>query len=106
MRKSTTTLNICKEGMPPTIISNKYPVKNHAIKLTTFENIIKEWEALGFEIISCSKERFEVYKHWIEKGHHTNAKVVIDNQLYIVGQFSNKDIQLLIKTLNWRKENE
>ena len=67
------------------------------------EQIKKEWEDEGFEIISCSKDRFEVYKQWIERTHNTNshtyAKVVIDDHLYIVGQFSNKYIQLLIKTL-------
>lgn len=67
------------------------------------EQIKNEWEDEGFEIISCSKDRFEVYKQWIERTHNTNshtyAKVVIDDVLYIVGQFSNKYIQLLIKTL-------
>lgn len=62
------------------------------------EEVKKEWEDNGFEIISCSKERFEIYKNWIEKGMHTSAKVVIDKYLYIVGEFSNKYIQLLTKT--------
>ena len=64
----------------------------------TLEQVKQEWEKEGFEIISCSKERFEVYKNWIEKGFHSSAKVVIDKYLYIVGEFSNKYIELLTKT--------
>ena len=79
----------------------------------TLEEVKKEWEEEGFEIISCSKERFEVYKQWIERyqktSHHTSAKVVIEKDFfYIVGQFSNKYTQLLtktIKTLEKEKEN-
>lgn len=68
-------------------------------RLNVLEQIKQEWEKEGFKIVSCSKERFEVYKNWIEKGHHTYAEVAIDECLYIVGEFSNKYIQLLIKTI-------
>lgn len=73
-------------------------------KPLTFDECIKEWEEKGFEIISHTKERFEVYKQWIEKinhcSHHTSAKVVIEKDFfYIVGQFSSEYTQLLIKTL-------
>lgn len=67
-------------------------------KSSPLEEVKKEWEDNGFEIISCSKKRFEVYKNWIKKGSHTYAKVVIDDYLYIVGEFSNKYVQLLNKT--------
>ena len=78
-------------------------------KTPTEEEIIKEWENEGFEIISWEKGKIEIYKQWIERinhcGHHTSAKVVIEKDLfYIVGQFSNKYIQLLTKTfkmLGW-----
>ena len=70
----------------------------------TLDECIKKWEEKGFEIISHTKERFEVYKQWIEKinhcSHHTSAKVVIEKDyFYIVGQFSNEYTQLLTKTL-------
>lgn len=73
-------------------------------KVLTLEEVKKMWEEEGFEIISCSKERFEVYKQWIERhqrvSHHTSAKVVIEKDFfYIVGQFSNKYTHLLTKTL-------
>lgn len=72
-------------------------------KKPTFEEVKKEWEEEGFEVI-CSKERFEAYKQWIERhqrvSHHTSAKIVIEKDFfYIVGQFSNKYTHLLTKTL-------
>lgn len=75
----------------------------------TLEEVKKEWEDEDFEIISCSKEKFEVYKQWIERinhcSHHKIAKIVIEKDFfYIVGQFSNKYTQLLTKTfkaLGW-----
>lgn len=77
----------------------------------TLEECKKMWEEEGFEIISCSKERFEVYKQWIERhqrvSHHTSAKVVIEKDFfYIVGQFSNKYTQLLTKTFKVLKKEE
>lgn len=76
----------------------------------TEEEIIKEWEEEGFEV-TYSKERFEVYKQWIERkqktSHHTSAKVVIEKDFfYIVGKI-NKYTHLLIKTfkaLDWSDE--
>ena len=70
------------------------------------EEIIKEWEDEGFEIISFTKKRIEIYKQWIERikhcSHHTSAKIVIEKDFFfIVGQFSNKYTQLLIKTFKW-----
>lgn len=71
-------------------------------KIPTLEQVQKEWEEEGFEVI-CSKERFEAYKQWIERhqrvSHHTSAKIVIEKDFfYIVGQFSNKYTHLLTKT--------
>lgn len=64
------------------------------------EQIIKLWKEAGFEIISCTKKRFEVYKQWIHRNHYESAKVVIEKDLFfIIGQFSNEYTQLLIKTL-------
>lgn len=69
------------------------------------EQIIKLWEEAGFEIRSCTKARFEIYKHWIEYINeykfHTEAEVIISHKkyLYINGNFPNEYIQLLIKTL-------
>lgn len=72
----------------------------------TVKEIIKKWEEKGFEIISCSNERFEVYKQWIERinhcSHHTSAEICIEEDFfYIVGQFSNKYTQLLTRTFKW-----
>lgn len=68
------------------------------------EQIIKLWEDAGFEIKSCTKEKFEVYKQWTEKFNeykiNTEAEVIIDREyLYISGNFPNEYRQLLIKTL-------
>ena len=80
-----------------TMVTTDKPITAVTIE-PTLEEIKQEWVDNGFEIISCSKKRFEVYKNWIKKGSHTYAKVVIDDYLYIVGEFSNKYIQLLNKT--------
>lgn len=73
------------------------------INKPTLEEVKQMWEDAGFEIISCSKEKFEVYKQWIERyqktSHHTSAKVVIEKDFfYIVGEFSDKYTHLLTKT--------
>lgn len=92
-----------------------YPCKPDIFELTyekfyTLEEVKKEWEEEGFEVI-CSKERFEAYKQWIERhqkvSHHTSAKVVIEKDFfYIVGKFSNEYTHLLIKTFKaLEKEN-
>lgn len=50
--ETTTTINIFKEGFPPTIVSDKYPVKNHSIKLTSIiseQEVLKEFEKLGYK---------------------------------------------------------
>lgn len=82
-------------------VDSRYPLKNY--NFSTLEECIKEWEEKGFEIISHTRERFEVYKQWIERinhcSYHTSAKIVIEKDyFYIVGQF-NEYTQLLIKTL-------
>lgn len=46
--------NTFKEGFPPTVVSDKYPVKNHSIKLTSIiseQEVFKEFEELGYVII-------------------------------------------------------
>lgn len=70
----------------------------------TIEEIKQEWEEAGFEIRACTKKRFEIYKHWIEEvnGYEfdTEAEItIVENYLYITGNFPNKYRQLLIKTL-------
>lgn len=72
----------------------------------TKKEIKKEWENEGFEIVSFTKERIEIYKQWIERinhcSHHTFAEICIEKDFfYITGQFSNKYTQLLTKTLKW-----
>lgn len=89
-----------------TMVTTDKPITAITIE-PTLEEVKQEWVDNGFEIISCSKIRFEVYKNWIEKGMHSSAKVVIDKYLYIVGEFSNKYIQLLTKTLKlWSDLND
>ena len=78
----------------------------------TLEQVQKEWENEGFEIISFKKEKIEIYKQWIERikhcSHHRNVKICIEKDFfYIAGHFSNKYTQLLTKTfkaLGWYDE--
>lgn len=78
----------------------------------TLEQVQKEWENEGFEIISFKKEKIEIYKQWIERikhcSHHRSVKICIEKDFfYIAGHFSNKYTQLLTKTfkaLGWYDE--
>lgn len=94
----------------PVYVNETYPYHNQNIP--TLEQVKKEWENEGFEIVSFTKERIEIYKQWIERikhcSHHTSAKICIKKDFfYITGQFSNKYTQLLTKTfkaLGWYDE--
>lgn len=45
-----TTINVFEKGMPPTIVSDEYPVKNYNLKIQQEQAILKEFEELGYHI--------------------------------------------------------
>jgi hypothetical protein len=49
VEQTTTTLNVFEKGMPPTIVSDKYPVKNYNLKKQQEQEIFKDFEEMGVE---------------------------------------------------------
>lgn len=64
-----TKINVFEKGMPPTIVPDEYPMKNYNLKQQLEQEILKEFEELGYEINSLDEEMIVLYSKKRNNNH-------------------------------------
>lgn len=75
VEKTTTipTINVFEQGMPPTIVSDKYPRKNYNLRKSQEQEVLKEFEEnyvydlYEDKIVLCNKtssQKIVINKNW------------------------------------------